>query len=103
MLKLIFGTLTIALLATGCGSGSWSGTIGGRGAATTGGDDQQVGNSTVARPAPRPTAAQARTGPARVDPRAAAPARKPEAPLYREFTLPVGTTLPLELGIPNRF
>ena len=43
MLKLMSGILTLALLATGCSSSTWSGTIGGRGAATTDSDDQRGG------------------------------------------------------------
>ena len=47
----------------------------------------------------RPAAAPARNGLVRVEPAAAAAvARTGEAPVYREFTLPVGTTLPLELN-----
>ena len=97
MLKLMSGILTIALLATGC-----SGRTGPELSAAAAPQQQiattsEAASRAVATTAPRPTAAQARTGPARVEPRAAAPARRPEAPLYREFTLPVGTTLPLEL------
>ena len=99
MLKLISGILTIGLLATGCSSST-----GPELSAAAAPEQQKMatptsepGSRPVAGTAPRPTAAHARTGSARVEPRAAAPARTAEAPVYREFTLPVGTTLPLEL------
>ena len=98
MLKLMSGILTIALLATGCGS-STGPELSAAAApeqekmATT----SEAGSRPVASTTSRPTAAHARTGSARVEPRAAAPARTAAGPVYREFTLPVGTTLPLEL------
>jgi hypothetical protein len=97
VLKLMSGILTIALLATGCSS-STDPELSAAAApqqqiATT----SEAGSRQVASTAPRPTAAHARTGSARVEPRAAAPVRTVEGSAYREFTLPVGTTLPLEL------
>ena len=62
-----------------------------------------VPTSDGSRPAPRAAsrrsaAAHPRTGSDRVEPPAAvATARTREVPVYHEFTLPVGTTLPLEL------
>ena len=99
MLKLIPGILTIGLLATGCSSSTGSEL-----SAAAAPQPQKMatptsepGSRPVAGTAPRPTAAHARSGSARVEPRTAAPARTAVAPVYREFTLPVGTTLPLEL------
>ena len=99
MLKLISGILTIGLLATGCSSST-----GPELSAAAAPEQQKTatptsepGSRPVAGTAPRPSAAHARTGSARVEPRAAAPERSAAAPVYREFTLPVGTTLPLEL------
>jgi hypothetical protein len=55
----------------------------------------EAGSRPAARAAaPRRAAAHARNGSARVEPAAGTAA----APVYREFTLPVGTTLPLELN-----
>ena len=97
MLKLMSGFLPIVLLATGCSSST------GPELSAAAAPQQQIattseaGSRPVASTAPRPTAAHARTGSARVEPRAAAPARTVEGPVYREVTLPVGTTLSLEL------
>ena len=99
MLKLVSGILTIGLLATGCSSST-----GPELSAAAAPEQQKMatptsepGSRPVVGTAPRPTAARARTGSARVEPRATAPERSAAAPVYREFTLPVGTTLPLEL------
>ena len=113
MLKLTSGMLTIALLTTACG--------GSRGpevaaaeplaqAATPAPPPQPAPEqpkmatltSEGSRPATRaasrrPAAADVRNGSARVAPPAAAAVPRTEVPVYREFTLPVGTTLPLEL------
>lgn len=112
MWKQIFGVLTIALLATGCGSS------GGRelsaaeppaDAAAQASQRQpatdQPKNAThigeaVSRPAARTTSPQPayrRNGAARVEPADAPPARTAAVPVYREFILPVGTTLPVEM------
>jgi hypothetical protein len=96
VLKLMSGVLTIALLATGCSSSTdpeLSAAAAPQRIATT----SEAGSRPIASTSPRPTAARARTGSARVEPRAAAPVRTVERSAYREFTLPVGTTLPLEL------
>jgi hypothetical protein len=96
VLKLMSGILTIALLATGCSSSNGpelsAAAAPQQHIATT----SEAGSRPVASTAPRPTAAHARTGSARVEPRAA-PVRTVEGSAFREFTLPVGTTLPLEL------
>ena len=114
MLKLTSGMLTIALLTTACGSSRGPEVAAAEPpaqAATPASPPQPApeqpkmatptseGSRPAARVASRrPAAAHARNGSARVEPPAAAVvARTGEAPVYREFTLPVGTTLPLEL------
>jgi hypothetical protein len=101
MLKLISGILAIALLATGCGSSTGPELS----AAAQPAPEQpkmatptsEAGSRPASRTAsPRPAAAHAQNGSARVEP-AAPPARTAAVPVYREFTLPVGTTLLLEL------
>lgn len=114
MSKLTSGMLTIALLTTACG--------GSGGPAVTAAEPParaaipapppqpapeppkmaaptSEGSRPAARAASRrPAAAHARSGSVRVEPpAAAAAARTGELPAYHEFTLPVGTTLPLEL------
>ena len=114
MLKLTSGMLTIALLTTACGSSRGPEVAAAEPpaqAATPAPPPQPApeqpkmatpvseGSRPAARVASRrPAAEHARNGSARVEPPApAAVARTGEVPVYREFTLPVGTTLPLEL------
>jgi len=116
VLKLISGILPIALMVTGCGSSTGpelSAAAQPPEAATaasqpqaapeqpkTGTPSSESGSRPAARAAsPRPAAAHARNGSARVEPAAAA-ARTAAVPVYRDFTLPAGTTLPLELKSP---
>ena len=92
MLKLISGFLTIALLSTACGNSN--------GPELSAAEPSPEGPAARAA-SHRPAAERARNGSARVKPAAAAPAaRTAAAPVYREFTLPVGTMLPLELNSP---
>ena len=98
MLKLMSGILTIALLATGCGSSTWPGTIGGRGSGTREDGDHQRGGKPSGGEyhvtTHRSTRAH-RIGSGRASRRGTR--TNCGSPVYREFTLPVGTTLPLEL------
>src|SRR6478609_6778169 len=91
------GILTIALLATGCSSSTGPEISAAAAPQQPMATTSEAGSRPAVSTAARPTAAHARTGSARVEPRAAAPARTAAVPVYREFTLPVGTTLPLEL------
>ena len=113
MLKLPFGMLTIALLTTACGSSRGPEVAAAEPAApaaTPAPPPQPAPEQPKmalpgegARQAPRATsrrsaATHPRTGSERVEPPAAvAAARTAEVPVYREFILPAGTTLPLEL------
>lgn len=113
MLKLTSGLLTIALLTSACGSSRGPEVAAAERpaqAATPAPPPQSAPEqpkatptregSRLATPPPsrRPAASHVRNGSARVEPPAeAAVARTGEVPVYREFTLPVGTTLPLEL------
>jgi hypothetical protein len=111
MLKMISGILPIALMVTGCGRSTGpelSAAAHPPEAATAASQPQaaperpkmgtptsEAGSRPAARTAsPRAAAGHARNGSARVE---AAAARTAVVPVYREFTLPVGTTLPLEL------
>jgi hypothetical protein len=113
VLKLISGILAIALMVTGCGRSTGSELSAAAHppeAATAASQPQaapeqpkmgtptsEAGSRPAARTAsPRAAGGHARNGSARVEPAAAA-ARTAAVPVYREFTLPVGTTLPLEL------
>lgn len=113
MLKLISGILPIALLVTGCSRSTGpelSAAAHSPEAATAASTSQtaveqrpvgtptsKAGSRSAANSAPpRPASGHARNGAARVEPAAAA-ARTAAVPVYREFTLPAGTTLPLEL------
>ena len=114
MLKLTSGMLTIALLTTACGSSR------GPEAAAAESPARAATPAPPPQPAPedakmamlpsegsrlaaragsrRPAAARVRNGSTRVEPPAvAAVAQAGEVGAYREFTLPAGTTLPLEL------
>ena len=114
MFKLTSGVLTIALLTTACGSSR------GPEAAAAAAPAQAATPAPPPQPAPeqpkmatatsegsrpaapvasrRPAAAPVRNGSTRVEPPAAAAvAQAGEVDAYREFTLPAGTTLPLEL------
>ena len=99
MLKLMSGILTIALLATGCGSRT--GPELSAAAApeqAKDGDAHEAGSRPVARAA-SPTHGGTRAnwiGSGRTSRRGTRHELR-EVPVYREFTLPVGTTLPLEL------
>ena len=114
MLKLPFGMLAIALLTTACGSSRGPEVAAAEPAApaATPAPPPQpapeqpkmaVPTSERSGPAPRaasrrPAATRSRTEADRVEPPAAvATARSGKVPEYHEFTLPVGTTLPLEL------
>jgi len=115
VLKLTSGVLTIALLTTACGTSRGPEVAAAETPAQTATPapqpqpapeqpqmatrPRQVGSRPAARAASRPpAAAHARNESARVEPPAAsAVARSGAVPLYREFTLPVGTTLSLEL------
>ena len=112
MWKQIFGVLTIVLLATGCGSSGGRELSAAEPPADAAAQASQLQPATeqpkkatrmgeaVSRPAARTTSPQpayTRNGAARVEPADAPPARTAAVPVYREFTLPVGTTLPLEL------
>ena len=111
MLKLTSGLLTTALLTTACGNS--------RGPEVAAAERPAQAALPAPQPAPeqpkmaltsegsrpaaraasrRSAAAHVRNESAPVEaPTAAAGARAGEVPVYREFTLPVGTTLPLEL------
>lgn len=113
MLKLIAAVVTMALLTTACGHSSApevSAAEPSAGAATLASQRQpppeqsmtppasKAGTNLAPRvPSPGSAAARPRTGSARVEAVAGTPARTPAVPAYREFTLPVGTNLPLEL------
>jgi hypothetical protein len=101
VLKLISGFLAIALLSTACGSsnGPELAAAGPSAEGATPATTIDTGSRPAARATShRPAAAHARDGSARVKSADAAPAARTAAvPVYREFTLPVGTTLPVEL------
>jgi hypothetical protein len=112
--KLTSGMLTIAVLTTACGSSRGPEVAAAEPpaqAATPASQPQPApeqpkmamptseGSRPAARVASRrPAAAHARNGSARVEPPAAAVVARTEGvPVYRDYTLPVGTTLRLEL------
>ena len=107
MLRLVSGTLLIALMVTGC-SRSTGPELSAASTATpqpqaavaplkTGTPASQPESNPAARTGSSQYASgHARNGSARVEPAAAA-TRPAAVPVYREFTLPAGTTLPLEL------
>jgi hypothetical protein len=114
VLKLIPGILAIALLTTACGNNTGpelSAAAPPPGAATPASQQQpapeqsrmatptsEAGSRPAARAAStRSAPAHARNGSTRAEPAGTIPARTAAVPVYREFTLPVGTTLPLEL------
>lgn len=114
MLKPIAGILAIAVLTTACGNSSapeLSAAEPAAGAATPASQrplspeqsrmaspTNRTGLDSAARPASRRSeAAPTRDGAARAERAGTAPATTAPVPAYREFTLPIGTTLSLEL------
>ena len=113
MLKMIPAVVAVALLTTACGHNSGpevSAAEPAAGAAPSASQRQSPPEPSMAPaatkantnlaprvPSSGSAAARPRTSSARVEAGARIPARTPAAPAYREFTLPVGTDLPLEL------
>ena len=98
MWKQIFGVLTIALFATGCGSS------GGRELSAAEPPADAAAQASQRQPATEQTKSATRMGEAVSRPAARTTSPQPAytrngaaVPVYREFTLPVGTTLPVEL------
>jgi hypothetical protein len=114
VLKMIPTVVAMALLSTACGHSSGpevSAAEPSAGAATPASQRQPLPEQSMAPaasqantnlaprvPSSGSAAAGPRTGSARAEAVAGTSARTPAVPAYREFTLPVGTNLPLELN-----
>ena len=113
MLKLVSGIVLVALMVTGCSRSTGpelsAAALPAEASTATPQPQAAAAPLKTGRPASEPgsrpdartgssqyASGHARNGSARVEPAAAA-ARTAAVPAYREFTLPVGTTLPLEL------